>query len=148
MGNWLWERGFMARDGGGGGGVWLCLPKRAPGPPARFCCDACVLSLAWPESLHLMVYSYSAVQDAVPWGSSRTQYVCKEVTGGRSISQFCCMGVWNVLLFSWDWNDHFQSEPIPQIFYFYFSPKMQMFYSCQTRIFSIILLCVTLHLVV
>ena len=74
--------------GGGVGGVRLCLPVRAPGPPGLFCCDACVLSLAWLESLHLMVYSYSAVQDAVPWGSSNTQYVCEEVTERRSEPQF------------------------------------------------------------
>lgn len=80
--------GVSQRGEGGVGGVRLCLPERAPGPPGLFCCDACVLSLAWLESLHLMVYSYSAVQDAVPWGSSHTQYVCEEVTERRSEPQF------------------------------------------------------------
>lgn len=50
----------------GGGRVRLFLPIRAPGPPVLFWCDAFVLSLAWLENLHLMVYTYSAVQDAVP----------------------------------------------------------------------------------
>lgn len=83
------------REGGRerGCGARLCLPVRAPGPPVLFCCDACVLSLAWLESLHLMVYSYSVVQDAVPWGSSHTQYVCKKVTAKNSESHFCCIGV-------------------------------------------------------
>lgn len=83
---------WRGRGGGGGGGVRLCLPVRAAGPLALFRCDACVLSLAWLECLHLMVYSYSAVQDAVPWGSSHTQYVCEEVTERRSESRFLPYG--------------------------------------------------------
>lgn len=59
-------RGLLWR-GGGVTGVHLCMPARGPGPPAPFCSDACMPSLAWLGYLHLMVYSYSAVHDAVPW---------------------------------------------------------------------------------
>lgn len=61
-----------------------------------------------------MVYSYLAVQDAVPWGSSHTQYVCKEVTERSSESHFACTGP---SFSSRDSNNNnFLSQPAPQIY--------------------------------
>lgn len=57
------------------------MPVRGPGPPAPFCSDACMLSLAWLECLHLMVYSYSAVHDAVPRGAHRVGKLVEVSTG-------------------------------------------------------------------
>lgn len=38
----LWRGGEVT-------GVHLCMPVRGPGPPAPFCSDACMQSLAWLE---------------------------------------------------------------------------------------------------
>lgn len=128
MGNWLLEKGLWGEKR-----WWILsvLARKCCGPPAPLCCEACALSLAWLESLHLMVYSYSAVQDAVPSSSSHTQYVCEEVTGTRSESHFGSGAVWNA------------SAPILKQPLFLKSanargfhiclPKVQMFYSCQTK---------------
>lgn len=91
MGNWLWEQEFVAREGWRLWSLFVFASKSYRAScSALLCCDVCVLSLAWPKSLHLMVYSYSVVQDAVPWGSSHTQYVCERVTERWYQSQFCC----------------------------------------------------------
>lgn len=128
--------GFKVKEGASG--VCVCLPVRAPGPPALFCCDACVLSLAWLGSLHLMVYSYSVVQDAVPWGSSRTQYVWIPVLLYGRLKCFALVLRLEQRSFSKSTNT---------TDFLHFSPERQMFYSRQTRIFSIILLYFTLRLV-
>lgn len=115
--------------GGGGGGVCLCLPVRAPGPPALFCCDACVLSLAWLESLHLMVYSYSAVQDAVPWGFL-SHSICLRRSNRKEVwvpvSVYGHLKCFALVL---RLEQRSFSKSTNTTDFLYFSPERQMFYS-------------------